>query len=61
MKEYLRRLGFRFKEIDISKNQKEAEKIFKKTKVMATPIIEIGNRTVVGFDRRKIDSLLGVR
>ncbi len=60
MKEYLRRLGFKFKEIDVSKDPKEAEKLYKKAKVMAVPVLEIGNRIVVGFDKQKIDRLLGV-
>ncbi len=59
-KEYFRKIGLRFKEVDITRNAKEVEKIFRKTKTMAMPIIEIGNKTVVGFDRRKIEKLLGL-
>ena len=59
-KEYFRKLGLKFKEIDVSKNPAEAEKLFKKTKQMGVPVIEIGNLIIIGFDRAKIDRAIGL-
>ena len=59
-KEFFRSYGIKFKEIDITKNPKEADRIYKKAKIMATPIIEIGNRIIVGFDRAKIKKMVGI-
>ncbi len=59
-KEFFRSLGLKYKEIDVTKHPKEAEKLYKKYKLAVTPIIEIGNKTVIGYDRNKIKKLLGI-
>lgn len=59
-KEYFRKLGLKFKEVDVSKNPREAELMFKKTKQMGVPVIEIGNQIIIGFDKAKIDKLLSI-
>ncbi|MCD6551182.1 glutaredoxin family protein [Thermotoga sp.] len=59
-KEYFRSLGLKFKEVDVSKNPREAELMVKKTGQMGVPVIEIGNKIVIGFDKAKIDRLLGI-
>ncbi|MDN5343156.1 MULTISPECIES: glutaredoxin family protein [Oceanotoga] len=59
-KNYFKSLGLNFKNIDVSKDQKAAEKMVKKSGQMGVPVIEIGNKVIVGFDKNKIDKLLGV-
>jgi len=59
-KEYFRSLGLEFKEVDVTKNPREAELMVKKTGQMGVPVIEIGNKIVIGFDKAKIDRLLGI-
>ena len=59
-KEYFRRLGLKFREIDVSRNPAEAEKLYKKTKQLGVPVIEIGNLTIIGFDKSKIDRAIGL-
>ncbi|UYP00761.1 glutaredoxin family protein [Oceanotoga sp. DSM 15011] len=59
-KNYFKSLGLNFKNIDVSKDQKAAEKMVKKSGQMGVPVIEIGNKVIVGFDKNKIDNLLGV-
>ncbi|HOB16832.1 MAG TPA: glutaredoxin domain-containing protein [Defluviitoga sp.] len=59
-KAYLDGLGVKYKEIDVSKDQKAAEDLVRKTHQMGVPVIQIGNEYVIGFDKKKIDKLLGI-
>lgn len=60
-KNYFKSLGIPFEDVDVSKNQVEAEKMVQKTHQYGVPVIELGNQVVIGFDRGKIDRILGVR
>ncbi|MCF7807961.1 MAG: glutathione S-transferase N-terminal domain-containing protein [Candidatus Marinimicrobia bacterium] len=59
-KRYLREKGINFKEIDVSRNQKAAQDMVRKTGQQGVPQLWINNRPVVGFDRNKINRLLGI-
>lgn len=60
-KNYFRSLGIPFEDVDVSRDQREAEKMVQKTHQYGVPVIEVGNQIVIGFDRNKIDRILGVR
>nr|MBC8193429.1 glutathione S-transferase N-terminal domain-containing protein [FCB group bacterium] len=55
-KRYLRENGIKFKEIDVSRNQKAAQDMLRKTGQQGVPQLWINNRPVVGFDRNRINS-----
>lgn len=57
-KNYLQGLDVTFKEIDIDKDTEAASYIINKTHQAGVPIIEIGESTIIGFDRPKIDAAL---
>ncbi|OAA21898.1 glutaredoxin family protein [Kosmotoga sp.] len=59
-KQYFKSLGIPFKDIDVSKNQKKAEEMYRKSGQMGVPVITIGNQVIVGFDKAKIDKILGI-
>ena len=59
-KRYLREKGIKFREIDVSRNQKAAQDMLRKTGQQGVPQLWINNRPVVGFDRNKINGLLGL-
>lgn len=61
VKNYLKDLGLRFTEVDVSKRQQDAERLVRKTGQTGVPVVEIGNQFVIGFDKEKIDKLLGVK
>ena len=61
LKDYLREKGFRFKEIDVSKDQKAAQDVVRKTGQMGVPVTLINNRPIVGFNKTEIDRLLKIR
>ena len=47
-----------FDEVDVSVDQAAAEEMIKKTNQMGVPVIEIGEDTVVGFDRATLEKIL---
>ena len=61
LKTYLRRHGVAFREVDISRDARSAEKIARRSGMMAVPQTDINGRLVVGFDRAKLDRLLGIQ
>jgi glutaredoxin-like YruB-family protein len=60
-KDYLKGLKISFREVNVSRNQSEAERLVKRTGQMGTPQLDINGSYVVGFDKNKIDNLLGIR
>jgi len=61
LKTYLRRHGVAFREVDISRDPRAAERIARRSGRMAVPQTDINGRLVVGFDRAKLDRLLGIQ
>lgn len=61
VKEYLRKNDISFKSIDITKNAHAARDIKRKTGQMGVPVTLIDNRPVVGFDKQKLNRLLGIK
>jgi len=60
LKTYLRRHGVAFREVDISRDPRAADTIARRSGMMAVPQTDINGRLVVGFDRARLDSLLGI-
>ena len=60
LKEYLRRNKIAFQEIDVTKDEKELEKMIKISGQMGVPVVEIDDQVVVGFDKKRISELLGI-
>lgn len=58
LKEYLNSKSIEFKEIDVSKDDKELEKMVAISGQMGVPVIDIDGNVVIGFDRQKVDELL---
>ena len=61
LKEYLAKNGFKFEDIDVSKNEKELQKMIKDSGQMSVPIVDIDGEIAVGFDKEKIDKLLKIK
>jgi len=61
LKTYLRRNGISFREVDIARDRRAAEKLVKRSGQMAVPQTDINGRLVVGFDQNKLDKLLGIQ
>ncbi len=61
VKRYLKEKGFRYRDIDVSKDEKAARDVVRKTGQMGVPVILINNRPIVGFNKAEIDRLLKIR
>lgn len=59
-KRYLVDRKIKFKEIDVSRDQKAALDMVRKTGQQGVPQLWINNRSVVGFDQAKIERLLNL-
>lgn len=60
-KRYLREKQIRFKEVDVSKDQKAAQDMQRRAGTTGVPVILINNRPIVGFDKPKINRLLNIK
>ena len=60
VKIFLKKNNVKFEEIDITKDGKAKEEIFKKTGYTTVPITLVGNEYVLGWDREKLKKILGV-
>lgn len=61
VKNYLRENRIRFTEIDVSKDPDAAKTLVAKTGQQGVPQLDINGQWVVGFDKPKINSLLGLK
>ncbi len=60
LKDYLKRNQIAFRDIDVSKDQKMAQELVRKSGQQGVPQTEINGKIVVGFNRPKINELLGI-
>ncbi len=60
-KKYLRERGVPFKDVDVSRDPAAAHHIARRSGQQGVPVLDIGGKIVVGFDRPKIDKLLGLK
>ncbi len=60
LKEYLSSKNVEFKDIDVSKDEKELEKMVAISGQMGVPVVDIDGNIIIGFDRQKIDQLLRI-
>ena len=58
-KQFFRKNGIRFKEIDISKDQKAAQDCVRHG-CRGVPVVLVGSRWICGFDQAKIEKELGL-
>lgn len=57
-KNYLNSKSVAYKEIDVDQNQDAARELVAKTGQAGIPVLQIGDTTIIGFDRPRIDSTL---
>lgn len=57
-KEYLNTKDVKFTDINVDEDAEAARSLVAKTGQTGIPVIEIGEATIIGFDRPRIDSAL---
>ena len=61
LKEHLASHNIAYKEIDVSQDEAQLEKMVMISGQMGVPVVEIGENVVIGFDKEKIDELLNLK
>ena len=61
VKQHLKKHKIRFKEIDITKDEKSARDMVRRTGQQGVPVTLIDNRPIVGFDKEKMNRLLNIK
>lgn len=59
-KQYLKKKGVRFTDVDVSRDAQAARDMARISGQQGVPVITVGGRPIIGFDRSKLDRLLGL-
>ncbi len=57
-KEYFREHGIRFTEHDVSRDQRRADEMLRKSGQSGVPVIDVNGRIIVGFNQPEIERAL---
>lgn len=60
-KSYLRQKGVKVKEVRVDEDPDAAKDVVRMTGQMGVPVLLIGSARIVGFDKTRIDRLLGLK
>ena len=60
VKQYLREKRFRYREVNVERDPEGAREM-RRRNIMGVPVVLINNYSIVGFDKAKIDKLLGIK
>ncbi len=60
IKRHLQENGIRYREIDVSRDQKAAEDMVRRSGQQGVPQTDINGEIIVGFDKTRINTLLGI-
>jgi len=58
VKNYLRERGVKFRDYDISRDERKAGEMMHKSRQTGVPVIDFNGTIIVGFDRQRIDRLI---
>ncbi|HAF07637.1 MAG: glutaredoxin family protein [bacterium] len=60
-KQYLSSKGIAYTDYDVSKDRNAAMEMIRKSGQQGVPVLDIDGNIVVGFDKERIDALLGIK
>ncbi|MCD4682592.1 MAG: hypothetical protein K8R86_04845 [Bacteroidales bacterium] len=61
IKTHLKKNGIRYTEVDVSHDQNAAQEMQRKSGQMGVPQTDINGQMIVGFDKTRINNLLGIQ
>ncbi len=61
VKAYLQEQHITFTDVDVSRDARAAQEMMRRSGQMGVPQVDIDGQMVVGFDRKRIDQLLGLK
>jgi glutaredoxin-like YruB-family protein len=59
-KRYFEEHDVEYEEYDISQDMEKAQRVVEMTRQTAVPVIEVDGEFIIGFDKRKLASALGI-
>ncbi|MBI1729878.1 glutathione S-transferase N-terminal domain-containing protein [Candidatus Acetothermia bacterium] len=59
-KKYFEEHNVEYEEYDISQDMEKAKRVVEMTRQTAVPVIEVDGEFIIGFDKRKLASALGL-
>ena len=59
-KEYLKEKGIGFTEYDVAHDLEKRQEMIQKSGQMGVPVIFVGSEMIIGFDKERLASILGV-
>lgn len=60
VKQFLKENNVNFENVDIASNQQAAEEMVEKSGQMGVPVLDIEGEIILGFDKDKIKTKLGI-
>ncbi len=61
LKDFLQNNNIEFESFDVSEDLEARKEMIEKSGQMGVPVMDINGQVVVGFDKRKIVELLGIK
>jgi glutaredoxin-like YruB-family protein len=61
LKNYLKKNGIRFSDVDVSRDTRAAEEMVRKSGQQGVPQTDINGSVVIGFDQKKLNQLLEIK
>jgi glutaredoxin-like YruB-family protein len=59
LKKYLGMKGVEFEEVNVADKHEDREEVFKVSGQRSVPVLEHNGQVIVGFDKGKIDKIIG--
>ena len=60
-KEFMKEKGFAYDEVDVTKSQSALQEMIQKSGQMGVPVLEVDGKIMVGFNRKVLADLLGIK
>lgn len=57
-KDFLKSKGVEFEDVDVASDQKRAQEMIQKSGQMGVPVLDIGGKIIIGFDKPAIEEAL---
>jgi len=61
LKAYLKEKGIKYEDINVAEDQVAAKEMIDKSGQMGVPVSEIKGEIIIGFDKEKINKILGIK
>ena len=60
-KEFFQENSVQYEEKDVARDEQAREAMIQKSGQMGVPVIDVNGETVIGFDKKKLSELLGIK